>query len=307
MFSDGRPIVHVSDLHYDGSVERRALVEAEFARILLHEPGLIILSGDLSATGSDAEFVEVAELLAVFGDVPVIVTPGNRDLPELDLREMWEIDDEDEGTHKWEDVKAGLASTAEARVASDLLAGDESSPVGFVRAFGACGFWWSDDDCAVVSLNSNRKVYRAPLEAAATVLRRAAPEALRIAVCHHPFTPVPARPWESDIDTPRNAGDVLRALLEARVDITCTGHLHRSHTGVLGIDGRAMQLSMAPTLIYSTRKKDRGYHLLRRTGEHLEVEAVHTREPYRVGGLRGTQVASAGSTGSSTTRGASDR
>lgn len=296
-----RPIVHISDLHYDCSVERRAAVVAELRRVRALDPRVVLVSGDLSASGVEREFEEVAELLAVLGDVPVVITPGNRDLPELELRELWENDDEDEGTSKWAHVKRGFASLGEARAAERLLVGDPTSSVAFVRSFGACNFWHVSDEETIVSLNSNRKVYRTPLEAAGSLFRKSAPEAVRIVMCHHPFLPVPLRPWESDIDMPRNAGDVLRVLLDSKVDLVGTGHLHRSHTGIIGLDGRAVQVSLAPTLIYATRKKDRGYHVIRTDGPRPTIEAVRTQPDYEATGLRGLDAAIAPSSTTSIT------
>lgn len=81
-------IVQLSDLHLQppgqrlyGQVDTAACLEAALARIATLAPDLLLISGDLSDRGSDAEYAYLAQALAPLS-CPVALMPGNHDRRE---------------------------------------------------------------------------------------------------------------------------------------------------------------------------------------------------------------------------------
>ena len=75
-------IVHVSDLHFGHHDE--ALAAGLAADIARQEPGLIVVSGDFTQYGTEAEFIRAREFLDSLA-VPVFAVPGNHDVPARNL------------------------------------------------------------------------------------------------------------------------------------------------------------------------------------------------------------------------------
>ncbi|MCB0880429.1 MAG: metallophosphoesterase [Thermoleophilia bacterium] len=285
-------ILHVSDFHFDGSPEQATALREALQRALEHEPDVVVHSGDVTSSGTDAEFARAAEVLELVGSLPLIVVPGNRDVRELALRsadvsayahdhdESGESDD-DEDVVRWQQTKRSLASSGPMPRAGSLCQPEwNANGTAFARAFGSCNPVLSTTRVCAVGLNTNRKVYANALETARAAFGAAEPGAVRILVGHHPVLGVPDRPWESLEDVARNNGSVLELALQCDVDLICSGHLHRSHTGVAGLDARQVELSMAPTLTLSSRKKDRGFHLIElRSGAPATFQVVRNDDP----------------------------
>ena len=72
-------LLHLSDLHF-GKAFRPDVAEAvvEHARDLV--PDVVVVSGDLTQRAKATEFQAAAEYLERFA-APVVVTPGNHDVP----------------------------------------------------------------------------------------------------------------------------------------------------------------------------------------------------------------------------------
>ncbi|MDX1645898.1 MAG: metallophosphoesterase [Longimicrobiales bacterium] len=80
MSSDPLTVLHTSDYQ----VGRPFLPEAADAMIRLARhvaPDVVVAAGDLTQRAKRREFEEATALLRRFGDVPVVVTPGNHDVP----------------------------------------------------------------------------------------------------------------------------------------------------------------------------------------------------------------------------------
>jgi 3',5'-cyclic AMP phosphodiesterase CpdA len=273
-------ILHISDFHFDGSDDQAFELERRLAEALGCAPDVVVHTGDVTATGSDDEFGRSAELFAAIAPIPFLVVPGNRDVPELALRFIDE-DDSDPDSEAWQLAKRSLASSGPMPRADALCQPAwRGNHTAFARAFGSCNPVLMGDAVCVVGLNTNRKVYEPALEAARAAFGAAADGVPRVMACHHPVLPVPDRPWESREDTARNNGSVLELALQCEVGLICTGHLHRAHTGIAGLDGRRAHVSMAPTLTFSTRKKDRGFHVVEiEEGQEPRFSPVRSDDP----------------------------
>lgn len=78
--ADSLTVFHISDLQCG----RPFVSEAADAMIRLAEevrPDVVVCSGDLTQRAKMREFEMAREVLERFGDVPVVVTPGNHDVP----------------------------------------------------------------------------------------------------------------------------------------------------------------------------------------------------------------------------------
>jgi hypothetical protein len=268
----------------------------------------VICSGDLALSGSDAQFLTIGRFLARLAPTPVLVIPGNRDLPELayrkidpdghtifpaprlDVMGMTNEDTVPDGARAhparhplWDSIRHELGS-ASPMPATERLGEPvrPESPIAFARAFGSCNPSIVTDRFCAVGINACRKFRSTSRAAAEQTFGAAAPNIPRIVAVHHPVLPAPGRFWRARNDMPRNAGDLLQFLGDMQVDLVCTGHLHRSHTGVVGLDGASMQVSMAPMLAMASHKKHRGYHLIEISGgppRKVVVRPVRTETP----------------------------
>jgi 3',5'-cyclic AMP phosphodiesterase CpdA len=214
-------ILHVSDLHIgtpeDPQVERA--VEALAGRV---GPELIVASGDLTHRGRRAQHERAHRFLTGLG-APVLVVPGNHDLPYTVPARF---------TRPWAEFER-VWETTEPTYASPAL--------------------------HVIGLNSARP-YRqqggalrgAQLRAAGERLAAAAAGAYRVAVLHHHLLGAPWRAARKRPVSHRNR--VLRELIAAGADLILAGHIHQAAVSerhefeVVGGDVRAAVVSIAPGL-----------------------------------------------------------
>ncbi len=74
-----RTVVHISDLHFGR--DDRTLVDALASSIAADAPDLIAVSGDLTQRARRREFAAARAFLDRLRPVPMIVVPGNHDVP----------------------------------------------------------------------------------------------------------------------------------------------------------------------------------------------------------------------------------
>lgn len=115
--------------------------------------------------------------------------------------------------------------------------------------------------------------------------------ALRVAVLHHPVSPLPSEVEVAPYAGLLNAGLVKQALLEAGVSLVLHGHAHRAFLAVERWpgrhDGRSLTVAGAPTLGSRETYEHHGYNevLIFREGteHHFEVRTVRREgESWRV-------------------------
>ena len=75
-------LCHLSDLHF-GHHDAQ-LADGLSADLKLQQPDLVIVSGDFTQRGTEAEFVEARAFLDTL-PAPFLAVPGNHDVPERDL------------------------------------------------------------------------------------------------------------------------------------------------------------------------------------------------------------------------------
>jgi 3',5'-cyclic AMP phosphodiesterase CpdA len=193
-------LVQVSDIHFGG--EHKAAVEAAVERIQAERPDLVIAAGDLTKDGKVSEFDAVQAWLDRLPR-PHLVTPGNHDTPFVGPREIL------------------------TRLAAPWRRYEDR----FGRRMNSD---WDDPRATVVTLNSARAfqlrlnwskgaVSRRQVREVCADLDQAAPDALKIVVCHHPLIEMIGGPMTAKV---HGGTAAAQAFSQAGVDLVLTGHIH---------------------------------------------------------------------------------
>jgi 3',5'-cyclic AMP phosphodiesterase CpdA len=188
-------ILHLSDLHM-GHGETWEPLGALTELIAQLEPELLLVTGDIAHRGRRAELEAAAALLLGLG-LPLLVVPGNHDLPYTFPARFTRTFD------AWTDV------------------------------FGPTEPSYASDGVVVAGLNSARAwrqqggaVDDAPLERAAVLIRQAPEHALTVVAVHHHLA---APPWRAARKRPLSRRDqILRSLVAAGTELVVSGHVHQA-------------------------------------------------------------------------------
>jgi 3',5'-cyclic AMP phosphodiesterase CpdA len=273
-------IAHLSDFHYDGSPELQAILRRLVDRALDCDPDLVVVTGDLSASGRISELDFVADALERFGPIPRVVLPGNRDLessvgPPGEARSLPAGSDLD----FFLALEPALGFGFDDPSADDELGADHDLARRFRNRFGRINERYSAARIEIVSLNSVGRLEPRQLERASRQLRHAAPGSLRVVALHHGLLPVPGRKLREG-DLASRAGDLLALLLELKVDLVLHGHIHRAQ-GWLISDGRHRTLVVGAGALVNDGRRDASFNEIRVGSGRLEVyrRSVSTGEP----------------------------
>ncbi len=192
-------ILHGSDLHFGKPFD--AKVAGVFLQAIRDlSPDLIVLSGDFTQRAKVREFQEARDFLRGLPDAPVVVTPGNHDVP------LYRV---------WERLFAPLRNYRE-------FISQELDTVTAVKG------------ATVVSLNTtaplraivNGRIRDRQLLFAAHAFHDAPEGELRVVVLHHHLAPAPD--YESDQVLP-GFQRYLDAFSKMKVELILGGHLHRAY------------------------------------------------------------------------------
>lgn len=242
-------LLHVSDLHF-GPKFLQDVAEGVLACARRLQPHVVVISGDLTQRAKPREFDDAAAYLRRF-ETPLVVTPGNHDVP---LYRVWE-----RFFAPYRLYRAHLAP---------LLNTVTRLP-----------------EVVIVALNSTRRftftngrIRRWQLEFAREAFRMAPAEACRIVVTHHHFAPPPDFEGGNVMPHARRA---LRAFAACGVELILAGHMHRSYIGS-SLDfvprdrtERAIVVAQCGT---TTSSRGRGRERFRNTLNVIDVE----RERFRI-------------------------
>ncbi len=249
-------LIHLSDLHFGGLADIRA-VEAIEALTPALKPTAVIISGDFCQRARAGEFQRGRALLRSLAALaPVHAIAGNHDVQWW--REPFDI------------PLLGRARFAKYRryVAEDLaptLAVDGAVICGAATAHGLAlrSITWNPRDLTVKG--------HLPASALARATRVFAEHgtALKVLVVHHNVLKGNiSRRW--GLARPQAA---LRGIAASGADIVCCGHDHEEGIGTIELEGRRVVVSTAGTL--STRGRGRrppSFNLLQATRESIRVE-----------------------------------
>jgi 3',5'-cyclic AMP phosphodiesterase CpdA len=206
-------IVHISDTHFGTEVPDvvNALVHA------IHDiqPGLIILSGDITQRAKHSEFASANRFLQSLPDAPLLIVPGNHDLPLFNL---------------WQRFTAPYSHYLNLQSAA-------FNPV------------FENPQLLVIGVKTtsrfrhvNGRISEKQISEVAECLRQAPPSTRKLVVCHHPFDYV----LESDKkNLIQGAGKALRVWSEAGLDYILGGHIHYPFVSTARV--------RHPDILYDTR------------------------------------------------------
>ncbi|CAN5732886.1 metallophosphoesterase [soil metagenome] len=194
-------VVHGSDLHF-GKPHDSAAAEDFLAATRAVAPDVVVISGDFTQRAKVSEFEAARAFLDRLAPLPVVVTPGNHDVPLYRIVERL--------FHPFRNYHAHI----------------EPSLDTVTRIQGA----------TIVSLNTaaprralvNGRMVPAQVEFARKAFGDASEGDLRVVVAHHHLAPAPD--YEGDRPLPR-ARHLLDAFGEMGVDMILGGHLHRAYIG----------------------------------------------------------------------------
>jgi len=192
-------VLHASDLQCGRPFVPRA---AEAFVRLAHEvaPDIVVVSGDLTQRAKAREFRMAMDLLARLPSAPVVVTPGNHDVP---LYRVWErllLP-----YHNWKEIVSPELDSVTGIPGATFVALNSSAP-----------------RRAIV----NGRVAAKQVEWARGIFGGAAPGDIRALVIHHHFVPVPD--GEGGRPLP-GAARLVRSFESMGVDFVLGGHIHQTH------------------------------------------------------------------------------
>lgn len=242
-------LAHLSDLHF-GAIEP-GLPEQLREALIRAAPDLVIVSGDLSQTGSASELREARKFLDSV-PIPQLVVPGNHDLPR-----GWRI--WDRFRRPWHHYRKIVSSDLE-----PIRTGPELLVIGTNSARSAG--WNTDWSRGRISQNQIDRIRQA--------CAAAPPDALRVLAVHHP----PAGP---ELGTRRallgRRGLFFEAISQAGIDLVLSGHFHTSYAipvSLPGPDARNCLLSVTSTATSHRRKGEpNGFHLIEGGTSRLAITA----------------------------------
>jgi 3',5'-cyclic AMP phosphodiesterase CpdA len=194
-------LLHISDLHF-GPFFLPLIGESLLKAAEALQPDVIVASGDFTQRATAEEFAAARTFLDRLPRVPLVVCPGNHDVP---LYRVWER-----------------------MVAPHALYQQYISPQlqNVLRMEGVVIV--SLDTTAPLRAITNGRIRRDHLTFTAEAFRNTPDDAMRIVVAHHHFAPAPD--YERSSAMP-HAKWAIDAFEQHRVEMILGGHLHRAYIG----------------------------------------------------------------------------
>ncbi len=193
-----RTIAHLSDLHFGRHDETAA--ERLLADISQTKPDLTVITGDLTQRARHQQFAAARAFLERLPR-PVVVVPGNHDVPLYDIVERF----------------LGRLARYRRYISAELQP------------------FFADDEIALLGLNTarsatfaNGRISRKQAAAMTTIFSEVPAGRLRVLAIHHPL----AAPLAAAKSAPvGRAAMALEAIAEAGVRLVLSGHHHRALSG----------------------------------------------------------------------------
>ena len=192
-----KTIAHLSDLHFGRHDETAA--ERLLADISQTKPNMVVVTGDLTQRARHRQFAAARAFLEKLPR-PVVVIPGNHDVPLYDIVERF----------------LGRLARYRRYISAELQP------------------FFTDDEIALLGLNTARsatfakgRISHRQSAAIKTVFSEVPAGRLRIVAIHHPL----AAPLAANSAPVGRAAMALEAITEAGVRLVLSGHHHRALSG----------------------------------------------------------------------------
>lgn len=192
-------LVHASDVHF-GEPFRPSAAEAFLAAVNRLGPDAIVISGDFTQRAKVHEYEAAAAFLKRLPDVPVVVTPGNHDVPVYRVFERLVASRRNYRRYITDEL-----DTVTRIAGATIVSLDSTSPF-----------------TAVV----NGRLRASQLDFARAAFAASPEGDVRILVTHHNFARAPD--YDGDAALPR-ASRLLKAFSAMGVELVLGGHLHRAY------------------------------------------------------------------------------
>lgn len=189
-------LFHISDVHF--GVEDRAALSAVEAAIERERPDALICTGDLTQRAKHSEYAAAEHWFGSLG-VPIVLEPGNHDMPYYNLLERFT---DPYRRYRRLETRVGCAFESRDVVLTSLVSTVRAQP----------RFPWSDGF-----------VRRRPLERTVTQLKRLASDnRTRLVTCHHPLL----GPKTSTANPTIGGEAAFTAIARAGAHAILSGHVH---------------------------------------------------------------------------------
>jgi 3',5'-cyclic AMP phosphodiesterase CpdA len=241
-------ILHASDIHFGKHFDPDA--SDAFLRFLWElSPDLLVLSGDLTQRAKVREYRSAGDFLAKVAPIPVVVTPGNHDVP---LYRVWERLFSPHRNYRT--FISGALDTATHVPGATVVALDSTAP-----------------RTAIV----NGRITDRQLRFAARAFRDAHEGDIRILVTHHNLSRAPDYGPEQVLPGHRR---YLEAFSGMGVELILGGHLHRAYVAT-SFDVFPQDPSTPPlVMVYSGTTTSRRGRVRERGVNSLNVLRVSEKE-----------------------------
>jgi len=221
-------VLHASDFQCGKPFVPRA-AEALVRLAAEIRPDVIVVSGDLTQRAKQREFEQARTLLDRLHDAPIVLTPGNHDVP---LYRIWE---RLFSPHRnWRRFAGPELDTVTRVDGAALVALDSSAP-----------------HRAVVS----GRIDQSQVDFARDAFEQTDRSAYRVLVTHHHFVPVPDGQGGAPLP---NSVSLAAAFAEMGVDIVLGGHVHQIHIRTSAALPGADHLRAVPIVASGTTTSRRG-------------------------------------------------
>jgi len=237
-------LFHVSDIHF--GIEDQAAHDWFAEAVARERPDAVVCTGDLTQRARLAQFEAAGRWLTGFG-VPVIVEPGNHDLPYYNLVERFRTP-----YGRYRQMAAGIGPSPQL---------DRVTFLSFTTTARAQWRWpWSDGVVRPLALEGVVGQLKAMDD----------DPRLKCVVCHHPL----AGPRLGGRNPTIGGDEALRQLARHGADLVLSGHVHDAFDITHEIEGRPIRMIGAGTLSRRLRKSRPSYNVIRiGSGRDVEVES----------------------------------
>lgn len=226
-------LIHLSDLHF--GTDETTLRDNLLATIIDQKPDMVIISGDFTQTASKKEFTRARAFMDSL-QCPCFCVPGNHDIPGVNFIQR---------------LLSPYKRYAK-YISPDLQPVTRSQwaiIAGLNTARRALPHWnWANGAVSQEQLDHLQNIFQSP------------DRRWRICVFHHPIHKVKEMPLNVTVFGARKA---LRAMLDQRVDLVLTGHVHHASVTTRG-DTRhqTVYVSASTALSHRLRVQENGFNVI---------------------------------------------